>query len=334
MGSRLHLNDVTEQSVNQSRQAIMALEISVIVPVRHDPGQSLAQLHQGYASAISEGGAKSFEFIYILDPDSSATKPTLLEIAKNNDNVQVVELARDFGEATSINIGAGQAKYDVIMTLPSQEQIKFEAIPQFITELEGHDVVLAKRAERVDTTIRQLPSRTLNKIVNSFSDAPFADASCGVRLFRKEILEEINLYGDFHRFLSMLAYEQGFRIKLVDLPQAAGDKRPFSSPVTYVRHLLDVLTVLFLTRFNKRPLRFFGSVGTTSLIVGALGMIVIAFQRLFMDMSAADRPLLLLFVLLAALGIQLIAIGLVGESLIFTHARDIKEYKIKKVHSK
>jgi len=334
MGSRLNLNDAGEQSSNQTRQAIMALQISVIVPVQHDPGERLAQLHEGYANAIAAGGAKDFEFIYILSPESNATKPTLIELANSNDNVQIVELARDFGEATSINIGAGQAKYDVIMTLPSQEQIKFDSIPKFITELEGHDVVLAKRAERVDTTLRQLPSRTLNKIVNSFSDAPFADASCGVRLFRKEILEEINLYGDFHRFLSMLAYEQGFRIKLADLPQAEGDKRPFSSPVTYMRHLLDVLTVLFLTRFNKRPLRFFGSVGTSSLIVGALGMAVIAFQRMFMDMSAADRPLLLLFVLLAALGIQLIAIGLVGESLIFTHARDIKEYKIKKVHGK
>lgn len=334
MGSRLNFNDEAEHSAKQPRQAIMALEISVIVPVRHDPGENLTQLHEGYANAIAGGGAKNFEFIYILDPDSGASKSVLLELARVHENVQVVELARDFGEATSINIGAGRAKYDVIMTLPSQEQIKFDGISKFITELEGHDVVLVKRAERVDTTIRQLPSRTLNKIVNSFSDAPFADASCGVRLFKKEILDEINLYGDFHRFLSMLAYEQGFRIKLVDLPQAEGDKRPFSSPVTYVRHLLDVLTVLFLTRFNKRPLRFFGSVGTTSLIVGTLGMAVIAFQRLFMDMSAADRPLLLLFVLFAALGIQLIAIGLVGESLIFTHARDIKEYKIKKVHSK
>lgn len=334
MGSRLNFDDAGDQSLNETRQSIMALEISVIVPVRHDPGAGIAQLHEGYSKAVSEGGAKNVEFIYILDPDSNATKPTLLELSQNSDNVQVVELARDFGEATSINIGAGRAKYDVIMTLPSQEQVRLDSIPEFITELEGHDVVLAKRAERVDTTIRQLPSRTLNKIVNSFSDAPFADASCGVRLFRKEILEEINLYGDFHRFLSMLAYEQGFRIKLADLPQADTDKRPFSSPITYMRHLLDVLTVLFLTRFNKRPLRFFGSVGTTSLIVGSLGMAVIAFQRVFMDMSAADRPLLLLFVLLAALGIQLIAIGLVGESLIFTHARDLKEYKIKKVHQK
>ncbi len=334
MGSRLNLNDVSEQSLNPTRQEIMALEISVIIPVQQDPGESIVQLHEGYAKGIAEGGAKQFEFIYILDPDSVTTKPALIELANKHDNVQVVELARDFGDATSINIGAGRAKYDVIMTLPSLAQIKFDSIPEFITELEGHDVVLVKRAERIDTTIRQLPSRTLNKIVNRFSDAPFADASCGVRLFRKEILEEINLYGDFHRFLSMLAYEQGFRVKLVDLPQADSDKHPFSSPVTYMRNLLDVLTVLFLTRFNKRPLRFFGSVGTSSLIVGALGMTVIAFQRLFMDMSAADRPLLLLFVLLAALGIQLIAIGLVGESLIFTHAKDIKEYKIKKVHGK
>lgn len=311
----------------------MSLDISVIVPVRHDPGQSILQLHEKYQNALNDSGVSKCEFIYILAPNSEQTKPGLMTLAGDNEDVDVIELARDFGEATSINIGAGQARYSYILTLPSTEQIKVESICNFIAEIDGHDIVLAKRADRVDTTLRQFPSRVLNSIVHRFSDAPFADASCGVRLFKKDILEEINLYGDFHRFLSMLAYEQGFRIKLVDLPQSSVDKQPFSSPLVYLRNLLDVLTVIFLTRFNKRPLRFFGSVGTTSLLIGSAGMAFVAFQRLFFDVAAADRPLLILFVLLAALGIQLIAIGLIGESLIFTHARDIKEYKIKNIHS-
>jgi len=311
----------------------MSLEISVIVPVRHNPGQKIVELHQRYSDALQKSAATQFEFIYVLAPNSEQTKPYLLELAETNENIDLLEVARDFGEATTINIGAGQAKYSLILTLPSVEQIKAESIGDFIAEIEGHDVVLAKRSERVDTTLRQLPSRVLDGIVNRFSDAPFADASCAVRLFRKEILDEINLYGDFHRFLSMLAYEAGFRIKLVEVPQSEADKQPFSSPFVYLRNLLDVLTVLFLTRFNKRPLRFFGSIGTTSLLIGSAGMAFVAFQRLLFDVAAADRPLLLLFVLLAALGIQLIAIGLIGESLIFTHARDIKEYKIKHIHS-
>ena len=311
----------------------MSLQISVIIPVLHNPAQEIVELHQRYADALAASDVEKFEFIYIVEPSSIATKPSLVALANNSSNVEVVELARSFGEATSINIGAGQAQYDLVLTLPSLEQIKAESISNFIAEIEGHDIVLAKRTERVDTSLRQLPSKVLNGIVNRFSDAPFADASCGVRLFRKEILEEINLYGDFHRFFSMLAYEQGFRIKLVDLPQSEGDKQPFGSPLVYLRNLLDVLTVLFLTRFNKRPLRFFGSIGTSSLVIGSAGMAFVAVQRLFFDVAAADRPLLLLFVLLAALGIQLIAIGLVGESLIFTHAKDIKEYKIKHIHT-
>ncbi len=310
----------------------MSLEISVVIPVQHDPGPSLLDLHERYVQVIESGQVESAEYIYILDPNSDATRPELLQLTEKCNKVRVIEMARDFGEATAINIGAAQATYDVLLTLPSQEQVRLDSLPNFIAQLQNNDVVLAKRSDRVDTTIRQLPSRTLNRIVNRFSDAPFADASCSVRLFRKAVLDEINLYGDFHRFLSMLAYEQGFRIQLVELPQSESDRHAFSSPILYLRHLLDVLTILFLTRFNKRPLRFFGSIGTTSLIIGSVGMTFIAIQRVLFDISAADRPLLILFVLLAALGIQLIAIGLVGESLVFTHARDLKEYKIREIH--
>lgn len=312
----------------------MSHAITAVIPVQEEPGTGVLELHDKYEAALQEPTNGELEFIYIVNPDLDNTRDTLLELSKERTNVRMIELARSFGEATALNIGASNAKYDLIMTLPSVEQVKIESLGSLVAEIEDHDVVLAKRSDRTDSGLRQLPSKTLNAIVNKFSDAPFSDASCGVRVFRKQVLDEINLYGDLHRFMSMLAYEQGFKIKLVDMPQAETDRTSFSSPVLYLRHLLDVLTVIFLTRFNKRPLRFFGSIGTTSLLIGSAGMAFIAFQRMVMDVSAADRPLLVLFVLAAALGIQLIAIGLVGESLIFTHAREIKEYKIREIHSK
>jgi hypothetical protein len=215
------------------------------------------------------------------------------------------------------------------------EQIAPEKLPEIISELDDEtDLVLVRRWPRIDDSTRQLPSRFLRYLSEKFSDAPAADAGCGVRFFRKAILEEINLYGEFHRFISMLAYEQGYSIKVKDIPQSKLDNHPMSSVWTYLKRILDFLTIIFLTRFNKRPLRFFGSVGSFSMIGGAIGLAYIAVERLVFDVAAADRPMMLLFTLAVVLGIQLIAIGLVGESLIFTHARDVKEYKIKKIHRK
>ena len=163
-------------------------------------------------------------------------------------------------------------------------------------------------------------------------DLKFHDLGCGARAFDRRVLEEIQLYGDQHRFLAVLADRQGFRVREVDVQQSPKDRYTgVYEPREYTRSLLDIFTVFFLVRFTKKPLRFFGMVGVTTFVVGALLVAWLVIERLFFGQPLAERPALLLSSLLVVLGLQLFALGLLGELIIFTHARAIKDYQVERV---
>jgi hypothetical protein len=160
----------------------------------------------------------------------------------------------------------------------------------------------------------------------------FNDLGCGARAMKRRVLEEISLYGDQHRFLPVLAGRQGFRIVEVDLAQSPLDRYDQGYPPReYAHRVLDIFTVFFLVRFTKKPLRFFGMVGASTFVIGALLVAYLAIDRLVFYHALADRPALLLSSLLVVLGMQLFALGLLGELIIFTHARDIKDYQVDEV---
>jgi hypothetical protein len=160
----------------------------------------------------------------------------------------------------------------------------------------------------------------------------FNDLGCGARAMKRRVLEEISLYGDQHRFLPVLANRQGFRVVEIDLAQSPLDRYDGGYRVRdYAHRVLDIFTVFFLVRFTKKPLRFFGMVGASTFLIGALLVTYLAIDRLVFLHPLADRPALLLSSLLVVLGMQLFALGLLGELIIFTHARDIKDYQIDEV---
>jgi hypothetical protein len=159
-----------------------------------------------------------------------------------------------------------------------------------------------------------------------------SDIGCGVRMFRREVLDEIPLYGDLHRFLPVLAFRQGFKIREVDARQSPKEKRLRTYPLgTYLRRMIDLLTVFFLIKFTKKPLRFFGLTGTAVLVTGLAITGYLVVGRLFFRVGLSDRPLFLVGILLVVLGLQIFAIGLIGELIIFIHARDVKEYQIEQI---
>jgi len=160
----------------------------------------------------------------------------------------------------------------------------------------------------------------------------YHDISCGLRAMKRKVAEEIQLYGDLHRFFPLLAYQRGFRVAEIPVQQSRHDaRRRMYSPGVYLRRLLDLLTLFFLYKFTKKPLRFFGLIG--SAISGA-GVMITGYLVLFKLLGLtglADRPLLIFGVLLLVLGIQLFSIGLLGEIIIFTHARAVKDYQIEEL---
>jgi hypothetical protein len=154
------------------------------------------------------------------------------------------------------------------------------------------------------------------------------DLGCGARAMKRRVLEELSLYGDQHRLLAVLADRQGFRVTEVELRQSERDRfEGIYRPREYAHLVLDVFTVFFLVRFTKKPLRFFGMIGATMFGLGVFVVLYLVFTRLAFGESLADRPALLLSSLLVVLGLQLFALGLLAELIIFTHARHLKDYQ-------
>lgn len=248
------------------------------------------------------------------------------------ENVKVILLNRNYGEAGVLKIGIDHAEFENILTLPPYEQIAPSYLPEVIGEFGEHDAVVVNRWPRVDHKVNRIQSAVFKGILKLMAyDVP-KDPGCGIRLSKKEVFDDIKLYGDMHRFFFILAKQLGFDVAEVDIPQSKSDSyRRIYSFRTYLSRVLDVLTVGFLTRFNQKPLRFFGTGGALSFLIGSTGLAYIAVERLMFDVAASGRPLLVLFSLFLVLGVQLIAIGLVGETIIFTSSKNNKEYRIKKI---
>ena len=257
-----------------------------------------------------------------LDPLVAAGEP-----------INVVALHRNYGEATALMIGFEHGRGELLMTVPAYFQTVPEGILKVMSVLEaGNDVVVARRWPRIDPWVNRMQNRGFHLITRWLTGVALHDLGCGVRVLRRKVFREINLYGDLHRFLPFLAYQRGFRMAEVDVPQHPLDGRlRVYRPGVYLRRLLDILTLVFLFKFTKKPLRFFGLIGTGLFGVGLVICLVLTVQKILGLAALADRPLLILGVLLMVLGFQTGSIGLLGEMIIFTHAKRLKDYTIEKI---
>jgi glycosyltransferase involved in cell wall biosynthesis len=245
----------------------------------------------------------------------------------------VVELSRAYGEATCLNVGIDHAVGELILTLPGYRQVDVAELPKLLAAVENCDMVVACRYPRGDGFFNRLQSHIFSNIVNRISGLRLDDAGCTVRLLSKNVIKEIDLYGDVHRFIPLLAYRPGFDVQEVKVAQATADKNPrIYSPGIYLRRVLDLLNIYFLIRFTKKPFRFFGFIGSMFAFIGGLiaGWTVI--ERLFMDVGLADRPLFLIGTVLLIFGLQIILVGLIGEIIIFSSAKSKKEYVIDRIY--
>jgi len=305
------------------------IELSVIIPVteRFDP---IPELYYKYKNSVKATGL-TYEFIYTLDGEQPEVLKELIKL-QEDEKITIITLAKTFGEAIALNAAFNKAAGNIFLTLPAYQQIEGEDIPKLVTSLENSDMVLGRRWPRRDSILNRLQSRLFNFLLRLSTDLKIHDAGCSARAFTRRVTEEIQLYGDLHRFFPVMAHRQGFRVIEIDVKQSENDIHSrIYSPGVYIRRLLDLLTIFFLIKFTKKPLRFFGLVGTTLFGLGALSSLYLIIQRLFLETSLADRPALFLSSLLIVLGVQIIAIGLIGEIIIFIHAKDLKEYKIDKI---
>jgi glycosyltransferase involved in cell wall biosynthesis len=306
------------------------VQISAIVPVgkRHS---DTAALYADYKVGLDKTGVP-YEMIFVLDGRRPEAATALRLLQSKGENLTVIGLSRDFGEATALMVGFERAVGSVIVTLPAYYQIEGSEIPKLVTALASADIAVGRREPRAGGRLEALRRAGFHKVVAKVTGLQLRDLGCGAQAMKRKVLEEISLYGDLHRFLAVLADRQGFRVTEIDVRQSAKDRFEGHYRVReYAHRALDIITVLFLVRFTKKPLRFFGMIGVSTFGLGALLLLYLVIDRAFFGQPLADRPALLLASLLAVVGLQLFAIGLIGELIIFTHARDIKDYQVDEV---
>jgi len=307
-----------------------AVGVSVVIPVT-ERCDDLTEIYRAHATVLRRCGY-SFEFVFVIDGGFEGAGKTLSSLVAAGEPIQVVSLSRSFGEATALAIGFERAKGEVLVSLPSYFQTVPDGLAKVLDALaQGYDLVIARRWPRIDSWSNKLQNRVFYLVLSWLTDVKFHDLGCSLRAMKKRVTSEVLLYGDLHRFIPLLAYQKGFRILELDVPQHPADsKLRIYRPGIYLRRLLDILTVVFLFKFTKKPLRFFGLIGAGLFGAGFFISLALALQRLLGAVSLGDKPLLILGVLLMVLGVQTGSIGLLGEIIIFTHARKMKDYAVEK----
>jgi hypothetical protein len=303
-----------------------SVQISAIIPIadRHD---EIEMVTHEYLNMLL-GSGRSFEMIYVVDGTHPALAATLENLKTTNPAVKVISLNQYYGEAACIREGVKRASGEIILLLPPYLQVLPMSIGMMLGQLENVDLVTAVRDRKDDQFINRLRGWGFEQLAR-FAGSRFADPGCSVRAIKRKVFDDMVLQDEQHRFMPLFAERLGFNVQEILLPQAESDKRARQhAPGTYLARMLDLISISFLLKFLQKPFRFFGSIGAGSIALGlAIGLIISA-ERIFADVPLGDRPLLLLSVLLVVLGIQIAAIGLIAEIVIFTRSKGTPTYYI------
>jgi hypothetical protein len=302
--------------------------ISVIVPVAERP-ESLAWVYSHFSVPLKEAGL-DFEFVFAIAHDRIEMAESLKPLAASGEPIRVLELGPGVGESALLEAAAGATTSPILLTLSPYPRVVPDCLPELVQTVEkGADLATAVRSSEGASLFGRVQRRAFHALLNRFVGGRFQDVASGVRAMRREVLEEVPLYGDFFRFLPYLAERQGFRVVEVSVPQHPQDRPSRIYPAgIYVRRMVDVLGLMFLLRFIQKPLRFFGLVGSGLAAAGALVLLILFFQRIRGE-GIADRPVLLLAVLLLVLGIQAFAMGLIGEIIVHLNASERRLYRLR-----
>ena len=306
--------------------------LSVIITIRDQQRASpIDQIYRDYKEVFDKAGYSS-SFIFVLEESHSHVLDKLQQLNDQGEDIKIVVFGKYYGEATSLNAGFKYAEHEHVLMLPAYHQIEPAAIPSIIEGIEDYDMITVRRWPRQGGWSSRIQTRLYNTLIRKLVGTPFKDLTSSIRLIKRDVINHIHMYGDQQRFFPILAQHVGFKVKEIDAPQASTDL--FSSLYSfgmYARRLLDLLSIFFLIKFTAKPLRFFGMNGFVVFALGFSISATLCVQRLVWGVALANRPLLLIGVLLIVLGILLFAIGLIGELIIFVHAKDFKQYRVEKI---
>lgn len=307
--------------------------LSAVIPV-YNEADSLAQLHDEL-TAVARAAGYDLEIVLVDDGSTDGSWQRIRELAAHDPAVRGIRFRRNFGKAAALRAGFQAAQGDVVMTLDADLQDDPREIPRFLAALEGHDgppldVVSGWKQVRHDPWHKVLPSRVFNWMVSRLTGVVLHDHNCGMKCYRREVLGEVRLYGELHRFVPVLAAARGFRVgELVIQHRARQFGRSKYGFARFTRGFLDLMTVKFLTGFGQRPQHLLGAWGLVSFALGLCGLLYLTgywfWRQWHPDWNLPplhERPALLYSLGALLLGTQLLAIGLLAEMITARQGRD------------
>src|ERR1051326_4147914 len=309
--------------------------LSIVIPI-HNEEHSILPLYDRL-TAVLEQVRRPYEILFVDDASSDRSFELLANLVETDGHLKVIRLRRNFGQTASLSAGFHEAKGEVIIAMDGDLQHAPEAIPSLLQKIdEGFDIASGWRKNRVDNAFfRKIPSRAANWLMAKASGVNLRDFGTTFKAYRAEVLKDVNLYGELHRFIPALASFYGARIAEVPIrntPRAAGDSH-YGIGRTF-RVLFDILTIKFLLKYFTRPMHFFGLLGLsgTTLGGGILGWLTI--EKLFgQDIVAEHGPLMIAGVLLLLAGLMMFSTGLIGEMMMRTYfeSQDRRIYAVRQI---
>jgi glycosyltransferase involved in cell wall biosynthesis len=307
---------------DQTGAARASRSISVVIPLFNEE-VTLQELYDRL-TVVLNGLVSHYEIIFVDDGSTDRSRETIRRFQVLDRSVRYIRFRRNFGKSAAFAAGMKAARYDIIVTMDADLQDIPEQLPRLIEKLEeGFDLVSGWRHKRRDRPTKRFASLIYNRVTSFLTGVRLHDINCGFKCYRREVLEELQIYGERHRYIPVLASYRGFRlgeVRIEHAPRVSGKSRYGFDRI--LGGIFSLLSVILMTRYTNKPLHFFGMIGVLLFGSGNALLLYLFYERIFSQQWLTNRPGLLIGTIFVIVGVQIISFGLLAEMIAFSYRRD------------